>query len=186
MVKSLGMRLTVEIPEFPYGAMTTTIIIAEAGVDFPEDLVRSGKVDELADHRQAQGLKTGLDISAVEYLRAMRVRAMVQDAFRELFLDVDFLLTPTLQNTAPDVTAALDSGPALATAPKSRGLNGLIKEGNLRNSACALLPCRICGSGSDRDYFRWWGRPFLRKPVDRDRQSVVEPHRLARRRPPVT
>ena len=184
VVKSLGMRMAeVEIPDFPYGAMTTTIIIAEAASIF-EDLVRSGKVDELADHRQAQGLKTGLDISATEYLRAMRVRALVQDAFRDLFLNVDFLLAPTLQTTAPDVTAALDSGPALATAPKSRGLNGLIPAGNLAGLPALSLPCGFA-EGLPIG-ISLVARPFYENQliaIGKAFQSHTDWHR---RRPPVT
>ncbi len=100
VIKSLGMKLReVEIPDFPYGALTGTIIGAESASIF-EDLIRSGKVDQLADHRQIAGLKSGLEISATEYLKAMRVRKLVQEAFQVLFLDADMLLTPSRFNIA--------------------------------------------------------------------------------------
>ena len=54
LMKSLGMSMKeVEIPDFPYGALVNTIIGAEAASIF-EDLIRSGKIDQLADHRQAR------------------------------------------------------------------------------------------------------------------------------------
>src|SRR5579863_626802 len=141
VAKSLGMNFKeVEIPDFPYGALVSTIIAAEAASIF-EDLLRSDKVDELADHRQAQGLKTGLDMPATEYLRAMRVRALVQQAFKDLFFEVDFLLSPTRPTIASKITEPLDRGAAPSTTPKSRGLNGLIPAGNLAGLPAISLPC---------------------------------------------
>ena len=140
VMKSLGVKLReIEIPDFPYGALTGTIIGAEAASIF-EDLIRSGKVDELADHRQAAGLKAGLEIPAAEYLKAMRVRTLVQEAFRNVFLDVDMLLTPSRFTIASKINEALDAPPA-QPPPKSRGLNGLIPAGNLAGLPALSLPC---------------------------------------------
>ena len=63
MVKSLGVKMKeVEIPDFPYGALIGTIIGGEAGSIF-EDLIRSGKVDQLADKRQIAGSEGGAGAS---------------------------------------------------------------------------------------------------------------------------
>jgi len=184
LVKSLGMNMKeVEIPEFPYGALVGTIIAAEAASIF-EDLIRSGKVDELTDHRQAQGLKTGLDMPAVEYLRAMRVRALVQQAFRDLFFDVDFLLAPTRPTTASKVTDRLDGGAAPATPPKSRGLSGLIPAGNLAGLPALSLPCGFAAGLPIA--ISVVGRPFYENQliaIGKAFQSHTDWHR---RRPPVT
>src|SRR6185295_10388420 len=120
VVKSLGMPLReVEIPDFPYGPLVNTIINGEAGSIF-EELVRSGKIDQLADKRQIAGFKAMLELPATEYLRAMRIRSEVQEAFRKLFLDVDILLTPTRLAGAPKITDRLDA-PLGRTAPTKRG-----------------------------------------------------------------
>jgi aspartyl-tRNA(Asn)/glutamyl-tRNA(Gln) amidotransferase subunit A len=67
VVKSLGVKLKeIQIPEFPYGALVGAIIAGEAGSIF-EDLIRSGKVDQLADPHQVAGLKAMLDLPATEY-----------------------------------------------------------------------------------------------------------------------
>jgi aspartyl-tRNA(Asn)/glutamyl-tRNA(Gln) amidotransferase subunit A len=183
LVKSLGMPMKeVEIPDFPYSALTGTIIAAEAGSIF-EDLIRSGKVDELADHRQAQGLKTGLEIPAVEYLRAMRVRSLVQQAFKNLFLDVDFLLAPTRSRTASKVGEALDGGGPPATPPKSRGLTGLIPAGNLAGLPAISLPCGFAEGLPIA--ISLVGRPFYENQlidIGKTFQSHTDWHR---RRPPV-
>jgi aspartyl-tRNA(Asn)/glutamyl-tRNA(Gln) amidotransferase subunit A len=185
VVKSLGMSMKeVEIPDFPYGALTGTIISAEAASIF-EELIRSGKVDELADHRQAQGLKVGLEIPATEYLRAMRVRALVQQAFKDLFLNVDFLLAPTRPTIASKVPDRLDGGGAPpAAAPKSRGLNGLIPAGNLAGLPAISLPCGFA-SGLPIA-ISVVGRPFYENQliaIGKSFQSHTDWHR---RRPPVT
>lgn len=142
VVKSLGVRMKeVEIPDFPYGALTGTIISAEASSNF-EDLIRSGKVDQLADKRQIAGLKAGLELSATEYLKAMRIRTLVQDAFRNLFVDVDMLLAPSRLTPASKITDPLDRGAASSRPqPKSRGLSGLIPAGNLAGLPAISLPC---------------------------------------------
>jgi aspartyl-tRNA(Asn)/glutamyl-tRNA(Gln) amidotransferase subunit A len=184
VVKSLGMNMKeVEIPDFPYGSLVSTIIGAEAGSIF-EELIRSGKVDELADHRQAQGLKAGLDISACEYLRAMRVRSLVQQAFRDLFLDVDFLLAPTLSAIAPKITEPLDRRANTEAAPKSRGLRGLIPAGNLGGLPAISLPCGFAGGLPIA--ISVVGRPFYENQliaIGKAFQSHTDWHR---RRPPVT
>jgi aspartyl-tRNA(Asn)/glutamyl-tRNA(Gln) amidotransferase subunit A len=184
VVRSLGMSTKeVEIPDFPYGALVSTIIGAEAGSIF-EELIRSGKVDELADNRQAQGLKAWLEIHATEYLRAMRVRALAQEAFRDLFFNVDFLLAPTRDTTASKITDALDAGSAPVATPKSRGLNGLIPAGNLVGLPAISLPCGFAGGLPIA--ISVVGRPFYENQliaIGKAFQSHTDWHR---RRPPVT
>ncbi len=184
VVKSLGMSIQeVEIPDFPYAALTSTIIGVEAASIF-EELIRSGKVDELADHRQAQGLKAGLEIPANEYLRAMRVRALVQQAFRDLFLNVDFLLAPTRLTTASKISDRLDGGTPPATPPKSRGLSGIIPAGNLAGLPAISLPCGFAAGLPIA--ISLVGRPFYENQliaVGKAFQSHTDWHR---RRPPVT
>src|SRR5580658_1051183 len=184
LVKSLGMNMKeVEIPDFPYGALVSTIIGAEAGSIF-EDLIRSGKVDELADHRQAQGLKAGLEISATDYLRAMRVRALVQQAFKDLFFDVDFLLAPTRPTIASKITEPLDRGAAPATPPKSRGLNGLIPAGNLAGLPAISLPCGFAAGLPIA--ISVLGRPFYENQLVAIGKTFQTHSDWHRRRPPVT
>jgi aspartyl-tRNA(Asn)/glutamyl-tRNA(Gln) amidotransferase subunit A len=147
VVKSLGVKLReVELPDFPYGPLVETIVAGEAGSIF-EDIIRDGRVDLLADQKQVAGLKAAIDVSAVDYLRAMRVRRLVQEALNELFLDVDLLLAPARPGPAPDVREPLDgsgSGPRPAR-PSSRGLSGLIPAGNLAGLPALSLPCGFAG-----------------------------------------
>lgn len=140
VVKATGARMKeIEIPDFPYGALVSTIISGEAGSIF-EDLIRSGRVNELADRRQIAGLKEALNLPASQYLKAMRIRRLVQQAFDELFVDYDVLLTPTRLAPANKVADPLDGG-SDRTRPKSRGLSGLIAAGNLAGLPAISLPC---------------------------------------------
>ena len=139
-VKSMGVQIKeIELPDFPYGAILSTVLNGEMGAIF-EDLIRTGKVNELADKRQTEGMKASLELPASEYLKAMRVRSLVQDAIHTLFQDVDVLLTPSRTGPAPKVTDRLDAPPN-RPRPKSRGLNGLIPAGNLVGLPAISLPC---------------------------------------------
>jgi aspartyl-tRNA(Asn)/glutamyl-tRNA(Gln) amidotransferase subunit A len=180
-VKALGARMKeVEIPDFPYGALVDTIIGAEAGSIF-EDFIRGGQVDQLADKRQIAGLKSYLDIPATEYLRAMRIRSMVQDAFQKLFLDVDMLLAPSRPGPATKLNQPLDSPPVLPQ-PASRGLNGLIPAGNLAGLPALSLPCGFAEGMPIA--ISLVGRPFLENrliDIGRAYQAQTDWHK---RRPP--
>ena len=136
VVKSLGVKLKViQIPDLPFGPLVSAIIAGEAGSIF-EDLIRSGRVEQLADPHQIAGLKAMLDLPATEYLRAMRIRTLVKQAFRDLFLSCDVVLAPARLGPAPKAAEPLDTpGPPT----KSRG--GLIPGGNLAGLPALSLPC---------------------------------------------
>lgn len=140
VVKGLGYKTTeVELPDFPYGALVGTVIAGEAGSIF-EDFIRSGQVDQLADPSQIAGLKTMLETPAIDYLRAMRARRLVQQGFHDVFLNCDVLLTPARFDTAPSASEPLDS-PVSGPRPSRRGLSGIIPGGNLAGLPALSLPC---------------------------------------------
>ncbi len=97
----------VKLPELPYNEAAEMIIMAEGSSAF-ENLIRSGKVNALADPSQVAGLLAGLALPAVDYLRAMRVRAEAQRAIAALFERYDALLAPTLLQGAPPVDRSLN------------------------------------------------------------------------------
>src|SRR5207253_3458804 len=104
VIREMGVQMTeAKLPDFPYGAMTGTIIATEAASIF-EPLIASGKVDQLADKKQIAGLKAGLEIPAKDYLKAMRIRTLAQQALRDLLAEIDVLLAPTRLGPAPKIT----------------------------------------------------------------------------------
>jgi aspartyl-tRNA(Asn)/glutamyl-tRNA(Gln) amidotransferase subunit A len=140
-IRSLGVQVTeAKLPDFPYGPVIGAIISSEASAIF-EPFIQSGKVDELADQKQIAGLKAGLEIPAKDYLRAMRIRSLIQVAFRDLFADIDVLLAPARLSPAPKITQPLDRPSNDRPMPKDRGLTALIPAGNLAGLPALSLPC---------------------------------------------
>jgi aspartyl-tRNA(Asn)/glutamyl-tRNA(Gln) amidotransferase subunit A len=139
LFRSFGFRMReIQLPSFPYGAVLATILAGEAGSIF-EDFIRSGAVDGLHDARQIAGLKAYLELPATDYLRAMRVRSLIQTAISKLFLEVNVLLTPTRFTVADPIDARLDQG--RGTSGSSPGLSALIPAANLAGLPALSLPC---------------------------------------------
>jgi aspartyl-tRNA(Asn)/glutamyl-tRNA(Gln) amidotransferase subunit A len=140
-IRSLGVQVTeTKLPDFPYGSVIGTIISAEGSAIF-EPLIKSGKVDQLADQRQIAGLKAGLEIPAKDYLKAMRIRSLIQEAFRDLLSTVDVLIAPTRFDPAPKITQPLDRRATGRPTPAAPGLTALIPAGNLAGLPALSLPC---------------------------------------------
>jgi aspartyl-tRNA(Asn)/glutamyl-tRNA(Gln) amidotransferase subunit A len=141
-VKSLGIPMVEKkLPDFPYGPMTGAIIGAESASIF-EELITSGQVDLLADPDQIAGLKARLDTPAKDYLKAQRIRTVMQLEFRKLFSEVDILLAPARYSIAPEIARPLDYRPPDAPAPPSDpGFSSLIPAGNLAGLPALCLPC---------------------------------------------
>jgi aspartyl-tRNA(Asn)/glutamyl-tRNA(Gln) amidotransferase subunit A len=181
-VKSLGVKLKeVEIPDFPYIPMVRTVIGTEAASIY-EDIIRDGRVDMLADATQAATLKASLEIPSVDYLKAMRIRSLVRQAFRDLFSNVDLLLAPARTTPAPRASGFLDLGPVNQVAG-GRGLGAIIEAGNLAGLPAISLPCGFAGPLPIGISFI--GRPFLDKHVigmGHAFQSQTDWHK---KRPPV-
>jgi aspartyl-tRNA(Asn)/glutamyl-tRNA(Gln) amidotransferase subunit A len=140
-IRALGVQMVeTKLPEFPYGPVIGAIISSEASAIF-EPLIQSGKVDELADQKQIAGLKAGLQIPAKDYLKAMRIRSLIQEALRDIFADIDILLAPSRLAPAPKITQPLDRPASDRPTPKERGLTALIPAGNLAGLPALSLPC---------------------------------------------
>ena len=92
--KSMGVTLVeTKLPDYPYGMITGTVIGAEGASVF-EELIESKRVDELADKKQIAGLKAAAETAALDYLKAMRIRRLIQQDFRQLWTDLDVLIAP--------------------------------------------------------------------------------------------
>ncbi len=141
-VKSLGIPMVeMKLPDFPYGPMTGAIIGAE-GASIFETLISSGQVDQLADPDQIAGLKARLEMPAKDYLKAQRIRSLMQHEFRRMFSRVDLLLAPTRYTVAPEISKPLDYRPPDAPKPpEDPGNSALIPAGNLGGLPAISLPC---------------------------------------------
>lgn len=140
-IRSLGVQLVeAKLPDFPYGALISTVISAEASAVF-EPLIQSGQVNQLADQKQIAGLKAGLEIPAKDYLKAMRIRSQVQSSFRELLSDLDVLIAPSRLTAAPKITQPLDQPLSDRPIPEQPGFSAIIPAGNLAGLPALSLPC---------------------------------------------
>jgi aspartyl-tRNA(Asn)/glutamyl-tRNA(Gln) amidotransferase subunit A len=143
VVKSFGAEMVeMKLPDFPYSLVIGTVIDAEGSSVF-ENLIRSGKVDQLADATQVNGLKASLDYSAVDYLKAMRVRSQIQQAFREVFTRVDMLVSPSTFNLPERIDQPFDvQEKNRPPDPKQKGVgSGLVPAANLCGLPGLSIPC---------------------------------------------
>jgi aspartyl-tRNA(Asn)/glutamyl-tRNA(Gln) amidotransferase subunit A len=135
----------VALPDFPYGALADVVIGAEEASIF-ESLITSGSVDQLEDASQAAGLKANLQIPATEYLKAMRIRSLLKQKFRELFSNIDVLIAPARYGVAPKITEPLDApDPVPSPLPPTPGMRRLIQAGNLAGLPALSIPCGFAG-----------------------------------------
>jgi aspartyl-tRNA(Asn)/glutamyl-tRNA(Gln) amidotransferase subunit A len=182
-IRALGVKVVeTKLPEFPYRAVVDTVIEAEAGSVF-EPLIRSGKVDQLADKKQIAGLKACLGISAPDYLKAMRIRGEIKQAFRRLYADVDVLLAPARYGPATKLSDPLDAGITGRPIPQTPGMNVLIGAGNLVGFPALSLPCGFADKLPVA--IQLVGLPFSENmllAIGKQYQSHTDWHR---RRPPV-
>jgi aspartyl-tRNA(Asn)/glutamyl-tRNA(Gln) amidotransferase subunit A len=148
-LKATGIELVEkQLPPFPYAAVLATILSAEQGSSF-EDLIVSGRVNQLADQAQIAGLKASLEVPAKDYLKAMRVRRLIQEAFPRLFAEVDVLLAPGRPGAATPVSQPLSPPPGAAPAAAPSGPPGfhdIIQAGNLAGLPALVLPCGFAGN----------------------------------------
>lgn len=181
-LRGLGLQLReVRLPEFPYAAAAGLIIDAEGSAAF-EELITGGRINELADARQIAGLKAGLEIPARDYLRAMRIRRLIQQEFRKIFAAVDILVSAARFGPASKISEPLDRPRSSAPRPKDRGLSDLGAAGNLAGLPALVLPCGFAAGLPIA--IQLVGRPFSENTllaVGREFQRVTDWHR---RRPP--
>ncbi len=143
--KGMGLKMVeAELPDFPYGALVGTILNGEAASIF-EDFIATGQVDQLADERQIAALKSAGALPATDYLKAMRIRRQVMEAFAGFFYDTDMILSPTRRGIANLVSQPLDAPGAPPTPERKRGLIGHIPAGNLAGLPALTMPCGFSG-----------------------------------------
>jgi aspartyl-tRNA(Asn)/glutamyl-tRNA(Gln) amidotransferase subunit A len=181
-IKETGVTLVeTKLPSFPYGPILSAVLAAEQASNF-EQLITSGQVDQLADAAQIAGLKASLELPAKDYLKAMRLRRLIQEEFRKLFTQVDVLLAPGRSGPATRIDQPLDRGgfqPPTGTPP---GLQGIIQAGNLAGLPALVLPCGFAENLPVA--FQLVGAPFtenLLLAIGREFQAHTDWHK---KRPP--
>jgi Asp-tRNA(Asn)/Glu-tRNA(Gln) amidotransferase A subunit family amidase len=152
VVRSLGAPLgEAALPkDLPYGQVVSTIIGGEASAIFGS-LIESDAFQQLVDAKQKAGLRADMAITARDYLNAMRIRVLIQEAFRELFSRVDVLIGVGRPGPASRLDEPLDQRPSslnpAAAPPEHLGNPALIPAGNLAGLPAVCLPCGFTPDG---------------------------------------
>jgi len=147
VMRDTGVQMVeVKLPDLPYGPLADVIIGAEEASVF-EPLILSGQADQLADPSQVASLKANLAIPATEYLKAMRIRTLLKQQFRDFFADLDVLIAPSRYDVAPKITDPLDApDPVPSPIPATPGMKRLIQAGNLAGMPALSFPCGFVGN----------------------------------------
>jgi aspartyl-tRNA(Asn)/glutamyl-tRNA(Gln) amidotransferase subunit A len=127
----------VDFPDFPYGAIISTILYSEGAAAFRE-LIDTGRMREMQNPADRIGGYIGYTISAVDYLRAQRVRKPARRALEELLGKYDAVIAPSAgavarrveenfnRPTTPDRTRQPGpEAPSLVQAGNIAGMPGL-------------------------------------------------------------
>lgn len=180
VLRGAGMKLTrTELPKHEYEAFTRTMLNAEMAAAH-KALIESGRVDELVDGPQVQGLKDSLKVPAADYVLAQQKQIAGSLDLLRLFEKFDALIAPTLLIEA----TTLDTN--LRTTSKRRG--GYSVLGATSGVPCLTVPMgfgpqglplglSITGNLFDEQTILEIGMAFQREtdwhkmhPVDRDAQ----------------
>jgi len=148
-LKACGVQLVeARLPGYPYGAVLSAILGAEQASIF-EPLISSGQVDQLADQSQIAGLKASLEIPAKDYLKAMRIRRLLQNAIQLMWGELDAVVAPARTGVAPKIDQPLSplpgkpasQGLSATPAAAQTGFGAIIPAGNLAGLPALVLPC---------------------------------------------
>lgn len=88
-----------ELPDWPYNEIADLIIACEAAAAH-EELVTSGQIAELAAPEDRWRVYPDLMVSAVDYIRALRVRTLIMRSIDEFAKQYSAIATPTLATVA--------------------------------------------------------------------------------------
>lgn len=135
VLKAQGHTVSeIDYPDLPYGPTISLIVDAEGASAF-EDILRDGRAKLLRNKNDQIGGFESASTLAIDYLRAMRVRAKVRQALLKLFEQVDLMAAPGRSTVAypigpnfSDVYKEVRSGPAV------------IPSMNLLGAPCVIMP----------------------------------------------
>lgn len=96
----------VQLPDYPYGAVATAIITAEEASIF-EPIVRDGRVKDLIDPERRGEVLAGQTITAVDYLKCLRLVTQMRGDFEKIFEKFDVILGSSTLTTAPPIDAKI-------------------------------------------------------------------------------
>jgi aspartyl-tRNA(Asn)/glutamyl-tRNA(Gln) amidotransferase subunit A len=121
VLRQIGSVEEVDLPDLPWDAAASVVVIAEGTSAF-EEFITSGDCAGLTALEDRVGLYQGLTLPAVDYLRALRIRRVGSRQLDALLAPYDAVVAPTLPQVATPIDAKFatwfgrDRGPSLGAA----------------------------------------------------------------------
>ena len=138
-ISGLGVPLSdAKLPDLPADETAIITITVEAAAAF-EPLITSGRVRELIEPAAKWAGEVAKSVSGVDYVRAMQVRRLIQEAYDAIFQKYDLLIAVTMPIVASKITEKLEKSFAFAD-PLGSG-------GNLCGLPALSLPCGFSKDG---------------------------------------
>jgi aspartyl-tRNA(Asn)/glutamyl-tRNA(Gln) amidotransferase subunit A len=108
LLERLGSIEEVELPDYPYNEVAGLVISCEMASAL-EELMDSKAIWEMTAEEDRWGIYGSRAIPAVDYLRAMRVRAVIQREADHFLSQYDALVSPTEETVAPPIDRSFSS-----------------------------------------------------------------------------
>jgi aspartyl-tRNA(Asn)/glutamyl-tRNA(Gln) amidotransferase subunit A len=138
-LSGLGVTISdAKLPDLPSDETAILIITVEAAAAF-EPLITSGRVRELIEPAAKWAGEVAKTVTGVDYVRAMQVRRVIQQAYDTMFQKYDLLVSPTMPIVAARIADKLEKSFAYGD-PLGSG-------GNLCGLPALSLPCGFSKAG---------------------------------------
>jgi aspartyl-tRNA(Asn)/glutamyl-tRNA(Gln) amidotransferase subunit A len=135
----------VSIPHLKHATTASSVILSAEAASQHENYLKGSQVKDYG--KDVRGLlKTGIFITATQYVKAQRVRSIVLTEFLKAFELVDVLLTPGLPIVAPEIEQDSVTIEGKRETVRS-ALTRLMRPYNLAGIPAIVLPCGFSKSG---------------------------------------
>jgi aspartyl-tRNA(Asn)/glutamyl-tRNA(Gln) amidotransferase subunit A len=102
LLEDMGTVEEIDLPDYPYNEIAGLVISCEMASAL-EELMDSKAIWEMTAEEDRWGIYGSRAIPAVDYLRAMRVRAVIQREIDAFLSRYDALVSPTEETVAPPI-----------------------------------------------------------------------------------
>jgi aspartyl-tRNA(Asn)/glutamyl-tRNA(Gln) amidotransferase subunit A len=125
LLGQIGTLETVELPDFPYGPLISTIVAAEAYAAF-DDFIAAGGLAQLTSPLSTGTRLAASVLPAHDYIRAQRIRHVLATAFTSLAAGYNALLAPSLGVVATGLHDDFELGLPRALGRRPLNLAGVL------------------------------------------------------------
>lgn len=103
ILENIAKIKEIELPDYPYEAVTRTILNAESVSAF-ENLIESGQISQLTAPEDRYSIFSRTIILAKDYLRALRLRGLIAKAIDRVLSTCDAIIAPSRRQPATPIT----------------------------------------------------------------------------------